>query len=362
MRLTAEQADLAAAVRSLLTDHAGSSGPREAGNFARGYDEKLWNLLAGQIGVAGLAIPESHGGLGATLAETTVAATELGRALATAPLLGSPVLTGTAIQTCGEPDACARLLPGIASGEQIAALAWTGPDGHWDPTAPACTASSATVAGTAAYVLDGDTADVLLVAAHTENGVGLFEIDPDAAGVTRRHTPSVDVTRRLATVHLEDVPARPLGTGDQSAALRAARDAACTVLAAECAGAAGHALEITVEYTKQRSQFGRPIGSFQALKHRMADAYVLTESARAIALEAAAHGGSDTAAAKVYCSEALHQVAAEMIQLHGGIAITWEHDAHRYLKRAHSALHLFGGPAQHLSELATGTETPEYAH
>jgi alkylation response protein AidB-like acyl-CoA dehydrogenase len=188
------------------------------------------------------------------------------------------------------------------------------------------------VDGQAHYVLDGDTAEILLVAA----GDGLYEVDP--ADAVREHVPSLDETRRFATVTFDHAPARRLGPLD----LGPLRDFACLVLAAEQTGAAARALELTVEYTQQRHQFGRPIGSFQALKHRMADLHVLVETARSAAY------ADLPAVAKVHCSEVLSEVAAEMIQLHGGIAITWEHPAHRYFKRAHSSALLFGAPHHHL--------------
>jgi alkylation response protein AidB-like acyl-CoA dehydrogenase len=211
-------------------------------------------------------------------------------------------------------------------------------------------------------VLDGDIADVLLAAAHTPEGVALFEVDPRHSGVTRRAETAMDLTRRLAVVRLDGVPGRPLGDragGAGCHALARARDLACIALSAEQVGAALRALELTVAYTKARVQFGRPIGSFQALQHRMADLHVLVESARSLsyaAASAAAEGAADlglrAAAAKAYCSEALARMAGQMIQLHGAIGITWEHDAHRYFKRAHGAGQLFGRPAEHVARIA----------
>ena len=227
-------------------------------------------------------------------------------------------------------------------------------------------------------MLDGDVADVLLAAARTPGGIVLFEVDPHGRGVTRAAVTAMDTTRRLAVVRLAGAAGQPLGTGRDtgaSAALARARDLACIALSAEQVGAAQRALELTVAYTKARVQFGRPIGGFQALQHRMADLLVLVESARALsyaAAEAAAEtAGADTAAAdggaagdapdlglraaaaKAYCSEVLLKTAGEMIQLHGAIGITWEHDAHRYLKRAHGAAQLFGPPAGHIARIAT---------
>jgi alkylation response protein AidB-like acyl-CoA dehydrogenase len=198
--------------------------------------------------------------------------------------------------------------------------------------------------------LDGDLAEVLLVVAETGAELGLFKVDVTQEAVRRRHSQAVDVTRRLADVRLIGASARRVGIGNFRPGLRRVRDAGCAVLAAEQAGAAARALEITVEYTKQRRQFGRAIGGFQALKHRMADMYMQVETARS-----AAYAASDSelmaAVAKTYCSEAFCAVAGEMIQLHGGIGITWEHVAHRYFKRAHSSAQLFGQPHEYLTRL-----------
>src|ERR1035438_2593519 len=287
------------------------------------------------------------------------------------PMIGSAVLAAQALLASGDNAACRRLLPPIADGTAIAALAWTGPDGHWDPGEVACHAAAGTAAtatpggwehsgwvlnGAAHHVLDGAAADVLLVAARMPDGVGLFDVDPRHSGVTRSAVTTMDGTRELAVVELKDVPGRRIG---ERAALAHVRDLACIALSAEQVGAAQRALELTVAYTQIRVQFGRAIGSFQALQHRMADLHVLVESARSLsyaAATAAAEGAPDlglrAAAAKVYCSEAALRVAGEMIQLHGAIGITWEHEAHRYLKRAHGAAQLLGQPSEHVARIA----------
>jgi alkylation response protein AidB-like acyl-CoA dehydrogenase len=326
--------------------------------------------LYGEIGVAGLAIPERYGGAGAGPVETCIVLEELGRGLVPSPLLGSAVLAGQALLASGGEEACQRLLPCIASGAAVAALAWAPQAGHWDPAEPAFAAHESgharALTGEAHHVLDGDTADVLLAAARTPDGIGLFEVDPAHPAVTRRAVTTMDTTRRLAAVALEGAPGRCLGPGAGIRALARARDLACIALAAEQAGAAQRALELTVAYTKTRVQFGRPIGSFQALQHRMADLHVLVESARSLCYAAAlaaagAEGdpGADSArlgmlaaAAKAHCSQALTRTAGQVIQLHGAIGITWEHDAHRYFKRAHGTGQLFGRPEEHVARIA----------
>lgn len=309
--LSEEQQELAATVRALLAKRADPRVER--------YDAALWSTLCEQIGVAALAVPEEHDGFGATLFETAVVLEELGRSLAPSPLLSSLIAT-EALLAGADEDAQQRLLPRIAAGEVVAFADGDGP------------------------VLDGDLATVLLVATDE----GLFEIpEPDGAWV-----PSMDQTIRLATVGADRASATRIGDGP------AARDRARLVGAVGCAalaaGLAARALEMTVAYSQERVQFGRPIGSFQALKHRMADMLVLAEMSRSAAWAAAyalATGADDaeelTHVAKSYCCEAASRIAGETVQLHGGIAITWEHDAHLVFKRAHALGQLFGAPHEH---------------
>jgi alkylation response protein AidB-like acyl-CoA dehydrogenase len=352
MNLTAEQRDLRDAVRDLIDKTQADSG-------------LAWRRLCDEVGVAGLAIPARYGGAGAGLAEVCVVMAELGRNLTPAPMLGSAVLAARAVLGCGDQAACERLLPAIADGSAVAALAWTTAAGRWDAGEAACTAGPAgqgldgtawELAGEAHYVLDGTAAGVLLVAARTpDDGTGLFEVDPRGEGVTRVGVAALDAARELAVVRLAGARGRRVG-GDAAGALALARDWACVALAAELAGAAERALELTVEYLLTRVQFGQVIGGFQALQHRAADLHVLVESARSLVRTVAAAEAAAlpprAAAAKVYCSETLSQVAGQMIQLHGAIGITWEHPAHRYFKRAHGGRYLLGRPDQHLAVIA----------
>jgi alkylation response protein AidB-like acyl-CoA dehydrogenase len=314
-----------------------------------GFDRALWAVLCEQIGVAALAVPEQYGGAGAGLAETHVVLDELGAALTPCPLLGSAVLGAQLLLELADEAACARLLPRIAAGE-IAALAWAGADGSWIPGA--IVADGNRLSGTAHYVLDGDLADILLVVAPDSDdigGIGVYEVD--VADAVRAHSPTMDLTRRLATVSVDGVTATRIGS-DAATALAAALERTVVALSAEQVGGATRILERTVAYSKDRVQFGRPIGSFQALKHRMADLHVLVEAARS-ASYGAVDGTVSAAAAKVYCSEVFERVAGECIQLHGGIAITWEHDAQLYFKRAHGSAQLFGSPDAYLRRLGT---------
>ncbi|MFF0814693.1 acyl-CoA dehydrogenase family protein [Rhodococcus sp. NPDC003318] len=355
---TDEQLELRKTVRALLAKHADPAAVRKATESEHGFDSALWYLLCQQVGVAALAIPEEFGGIGATVVETHLVLEELGRTLAPTPMLGSVVLAAQSILASGDGEAGERLLPGIAEGTSIAALCWTGADGSWDTTRVGVTATGDALTGSSHFVLDGSYADVLIVAADVDGAVALFEVDPAQPGVTRRRVPTMDPTRSLAVVEFDGATGRLLTT-DGTAALDRVREIACVALSAEQVGAAEQSLASTVEYSKSRVQFGRAIGSFQALKHRMADLYFLVETARsasyaavAALAEGSATAASDATVAKVYCSEALQAVTADAIQLHGGIAITWEHDAQLFFKRAHGSAQLFGQPRAHLRALA----------
>ncbi|MFG2876675.1 acyl-CoA dehydrogenase family protein [Streptomyces sp. NPDC048337] len=347
---TPEQEELGAAVRAVLARHPGHAA---------------WAPLTAQVGAAALAVPEEYGGLGCGAAEVGVVMAELGRALSPVPYLGSAVLTARALLESGDREACARHLPGLAEGTVVGALAWAETSaagrGSWAADDLAARAERAgsdwLLTGAKRYVLAGPVEPGLLLAfARTgeggNGGLGLFELTAPPAAFTVRST--MDRTRPLAELALDRTPARLL-CADGARILARVRDAACTALAAEQAGAAGRALEVTVRYAKDRVQFGRPIGSFQAVKHRLADMYTAVETARSLALAAAAGAGDRpelAAAAKAACSEAFAYVAGETIQLHGGIGITWEHGAHEFFKRAHGSAHLFGTPSAHRERLA----------
>ncbi|WP_134740177.1 acyl-CoA dehydrogenase family protein [Nocardioides sp. 503] len=354
--LSEEQEELAAAVRGLVERRAGSVDVRAAAASERGYDEELWGTLSSQIGVAALAVPEEYGGAGFGLFETHVVLEQLGASLTPSPLLGSGVVAAQAILAAAGPADCERLLPGIAEGTTIAALAWADARGRWRTDASDVRATEAdgwTLTGTASLVLDGPGADVLLVVADTGASLGLFEVDPAAAGVTRTATPAVDLTLQLAEVSLESAPATALST-NAAGALERVRAVATVAVTALQVGGAQAAMDRTVAYLKEREQFGRPLGSFQALKHRAADMLVAVETARSMSWSAAWAAAQDSpdlslqaSLAKAWCTDAFNAVAAETVQLHGGIAITWEHDAQLYFKRAHATAQLFGAAHEH---------------
>ncbi len=348
LRLTEEQTELASIVRSLLDKRSDSSAVRAAIETEAGYDESLWEALCEQVGVAALPVPEQYDGAGAGFGETAVVLEELGHALAPSPLLASTVAVQALLDS---PDA--ELLGRIAAGE-VATLAWAGATGLGADEPVRADGTSLT--GTVDLVLDGVGATVLLVAATTPDGPALFAVEADATGLTRTAVPTLDLTLRLARVSLDGTPGVRVGGSDALARAHVAGSAAVGALAT---GVAQRGLDMTVDYTRQREQFGRVIGSFQALKHRLADLHVLVETSRSATLaaatafdEAAVSGDWETArrlasVAKAWCSDAVAQVASETVQLHGGIAITWEHDAHLVFKQAQALGELFGPARDH---------------
>lgn len=369
--LTDEQNELVKTLHAVLSRHATSAAVRSAAGSEQGFDPGLWRVLTEEVGVASLAIPEEYGGAGVSWFETGLALEALGYYLAPSPLLASAVLAASAILESGNEEAKQRLLPGIAEGSRIAALAWADSRGTWSTSGSGITASATgaagnpggdaaaeqwTLTGTATLVLDGGSADTLIAVAATPGGVGLFEV-LDTGSVQQVNTPAVDTTLNFTTMTFSGVPARAL-LPDAAAVLEKIRDIAVVAVSCLQVGTAQRGLDMSVEYSKQRVQFGRPIGSFQALKHRMADMLLQVETARTTAWAAAWSAGTDAAdlperaaATAAWCSDALNYVASETVQLHGGIAITWEHDAQLVFKRAHATGQLFGQAREHRRRL-----------
>ncbi|KUH99546.1 acyl-CoA dehydrogenase [Mycolicibacterium acapulense] len=297
-------------VAALVDKHASPAAVREAMESERGYDESLWTLLCEQVGAAALVVPEELGGAGGELADAAVVLEELGKALVPTPLLGT-ILAELALLAGDEPDT--EALEGMAEGTSVGTVVF-------DPD----------------YVINGDIADVV-IGADGDRMARWTEF-------TANRLDAMDLTRRLARVEVQQ--STDIGSDPGLA------DTAALLLAAEQIGAASRCLDLTVQYTKDRVQFGRPIGSFQALKHRMADMYVAVQAARAVVDEAiAAPSPTSAALARFSASEAFTNVAAEAVQMHGGIAITWEHDIQLYFKRAHGSAQLLGPPRDHLRRL-----------
>ncbi|MGW6520126.1 acyl-CoA dehydrogenase family protein [Streptomyces sp. NPDC054962] len=378
---TAEQDGIRRTLRELLHKRCGPEELRAALETPLGHDPALWAALAERLGLPGLALPEAYGGVGCPVTDLALAAEETGRALAPSPLLATSVLSAPLILGLGTDAQRADLLPRISAGTLTAALAvpapalatalaLTGPqDGDWAGGGRAGGIQARRVQGVwrlygeAAQVLDGHSAGALVVAAHTGGFVRsrtlLFVVPGDAVGLVRTRQTALDATRPQARVQLRDVRAELLGSEEEASgvpeALARAGDFAAAFLACEAVGAADRALERTVEYLGRREQFGRVIGSFQAVQHRLADVYVQIQAARSAAYYAAwaagGPGGPDGLAgpdgragglALAQALEALRRAAAEGIQLHGGIGFTWEHEAHLFFKRAAGDELLFG--------------------
>jgi len=364
-----EQRELRESVRRFLAERAPITKVRELMETADGTDPDVWRQASAQLGLPGIAVPEEYGGAGFSFAEQAIVLEELGAALFTGPYLASAVLAVTALLAVDDEEARKDLLPGIAAGETIATLAFTEDEGSWDPAAIRLAAAKNTAAkrthdgwrldGHKSFVLDGHTADLILAVAATgtDGKLSLFAITNTADGLTRRALPTLDQTRKLARLAFSHTPARLIGEpGAARAVLDRTLDVAAVALAAEQLGGAQRALDMAVSYARVRQQFGRPVGSFQAIKHRCADLLLEVESLRsAVGYAAAAVAAGSTEVPvlapllKAYASEVYSHVAGENIQIHGGTGFTWEHDAHLYLKRA-KASELFLGDASYHRE------------
>jgi alkylation response protein AidB-like acyl-CoA dehydrogenase len=373
---TQNEEDLRRAVRDLFTERCQSTDVLARIESNESYDLPLWRTLAADLGCAGLLVPESLGGAGASYREAATVAEETGRAAAPVPFLGSAVVATTALLEAIGPEPASeddrKLLTSVAEGAITVALTVpfeTAPGGELPVSVrvgpPVADEAGARLTGSMPRLADVLPADVLLVPA---DGVpaGLYVLDARAAGVTRSPVVSLDGTRRLCDLTLDAVPARRLAAGDAAkAAVSAALSAGAAVLAAEQLGLAQQCLDLTVAYAKERRQFARQIGSFQAIKHRLADLYVALTQARAVSRYAAsclAEGSQDVevavAMAKAFCGETAVKAAEECVQLHGGIGFTWEHPAHLYLKRAKSGSIAFGTPDRHRAALAGLVDLP----
>ena len=359
-----EQEELRASVRRFLTEKSPETEVRRLMDTTEGYDPAVWSQMADQLGLQSLTIPEEFGGSGFTYVELIVVLEEMGAALLCAPFFSTVALAANALMTSGDDEAKKDLLPGIASGETIATLAITEDNGRWDFSGIECAATQSgdgwVINGHKMFVIDGHVANLVVVAARSAAGVSLFAVQGDAAGLTRTPLPTMDQTRKQARLEFAATPAKLIGTdGGAEPGLSKTLDLAAVALAAEQVGGAQRVLDSSVEYAKTRIQFGRPIGSFQAIKHKCADMLLEVESAKSAAYYAGWAAAEDSdelpvvaSLAKSYCSEAYFHAAAENIQIHGGIGFTWEHPAHLYFKRAKSSELLLGDPSYHRELLA----------
>ena len=359
-----EQEELRRSVRRFLEDKSPETEVRRLMETTDGYDPAVWKQMAEQLGLQGLAIPEEYGGSGYSYVELIVVLEEMGRSLLCAPYFSTVALAANLLLSSGDDAAKADYLPGLASGEKIGAVALAEASGRWDEAGVTLAATESggswTLTGEKLYVLDGHTADLILVAARTAVGVSVFAVEAGAPGFVAEALSTMDQTRKQARLTFDATPARLVGTDGQGwGAISKMLDLAAVALAAEQVGGAQFVLDMAVDYAKNRVQFGRPIGSFQAIKHKCADMLLEVESAKSAAYYAGWAAAEDNdelpvvaSLAKSYCSEAYFHATAENIQIHGGIGFTWEHPAHLYFKRAKSSELLFGDPTYHRELLA----------
>jgi alkylation response protein AidB-like acyl-CoA dehydrogenase len=362
-----EQEELRSIAQSFLAGHSASEEIRQAMESELGYDPQLWKQIGGELGWTSVIIPEEYGGLGLSYVELIALLEVTGSALLCAPFFSSVCLGGNALLVGGTEEQKQEHLPGIAEGETRATLATTEASGRWDAAGIAATArkdgGDYLLDGMKTFVLDGHCADLLVVAARREGtsgeeGISLFVVPADSPGVERRALPTMDQGRRQAEIALSGVrvPAGAL-MGDEGqgwAPLEKTLALAAVALSAEQVGGAQKCLDMAVEYAKERVQFGRPIGSFQAIKHKCANMMVEVESARSASYYAgcvAAEDGDElpvvASLAKAYCSDAYFRCAADSLQIHGGVGFTWEYEVHFYLKRAKSTETLLGDATYH---------------
>ncbi len=368
---TEEQILIRDAVREFVAEHGASARVRAAIEAERGYDDRTWAALV-EMGWTAAPFAERYGGAGLGNVELAIVQQELGRRLVPSPFFASVCLAGRAIDNAGTEEQRKALLPALASGEQIGALVLTGVHGRAGLDAIGvelrCDGSKYRLSGTASFVVAGHVADVLVVAARAPGsrgleGVSLVALPANSTGVQVERLVMMDSTRTCARITFdraalirEQVLGEPEAAGT---AFERTLHLAQIALGAEQTGGAEGALDMTVTYVKERVQFGRAIGSFQAIKHRLADMMVLVEAAKSAVYYAAAAADEHdaelpqaAALVKAYCSDAFSNCAGNAIQLHGGIGFTWEHDAHLYFKRARASATLLGEPGYHREQIA----------
>jgi alkylation response protein AidB-like acyl-CoA dehydrogenase len=354
----AEHQLLRQSIRDFAANSSQETEVRRLMATPHGFDRAVWSIMASQLGLQGMAIPERYGGAGFGWAELAVVFEEFGRALLCAPYFATVALAVPALLGSDDEEAKQRHLPAIASGELVATVALQA-NGRDEVTARGTSGGGYELHGRRSHVIDGGTAGLLLVPALGPEGPGIFAVEGGPAGLEREALPTLDETRKQAEIVFDGCPARSLEpAGDGAAMLAQVERLAAVALACEQVGGAQRCLDDAVDYARDRMQFGRPIGSFQAVRHRCADMLLDVESARSVAARAAELApdgpqfGAAAHMAKAYCSEAFVRVAAANIQVHGGIGITWDHSAHLYLKRAKSSQLLFGSPQQHRAAVA----------
>ena len=361
---TDEQEQFRSAIRRFLNDRSPTTEVRRLMGTAEGYDPAVWRQLSEDLALPGIHIPEQYGGAGFGMVELCIVTEELGRALLCAPYFSTAVLAANAILNAGTEEQKSALLPDIAKGARLATVAITEPDGNWDPMGIEVVATAEAdgyrLEGVKSYVVDGYVADLLIVAARApktfgREGLALFTLGANAGGVERRLLDSMDPTRKIARIDFHSAPADLLGSLDDGAKpILRTLDQAAIALANEMVGGAQALLDSAVNYAKLRVQFGRTIGSFQAIKHKLADMLLEVELAKSAAYYAAQAAAVDdpewpalASLAKAAASETYLHTAVECIQIHGGIGFTWDNDTHLWFKRAKSSEVFLGQPGYH---------------
>jgi alkylation response protein AidB-like acyl-CoA dehydrogenase len=368
-----EHEELRRTVRAFLASESDEARVRELMAGETGFDPATWRRMAEELGLTSLIVPEAYDGAGFGMVELAIVMEEMGQVLLCSPFLSSSVLATSALALAADEAVQAELLPRLACGEIRATLAFCEEQAPWELAAGEMRAAEAgegfSLSGEKTFVLDGLTADLVLVVARAGNEMTLFRVAGDAPGLTREALPPLDPTRKLARLRFQDTPATRIASGDALLGLERALTRTVAALAAEQVGGAQRCLDMAVEYAKTRIQFGRPIGSYQAIKHQCADLLVDVELAKSAAYNAAfaadaADAGEDgqedgeenaqiaSAMAKSFCSEAYWRIAKRNLQIHGGMGFTWEHAAHLYLKRAKASALLLGAPGFHRARLA----------
>ncbi len=359
--LAQEREALRSSLRTMLEREMPESRVRELMETDEGHDPRVWAQLASQLGLIGLAIPEEYQGVGMGPLELAVVFEELGRSLFPGPFLSTVGIAVPLLLACGDDELNKEWLPRIAAGEAIVTVAMTEENSSWDLDLSVRAESSGdrwALSGSKWYVLDGLIADLILVVAGTAEGVRVFAVPGDAEGLTRESMATMDRSRKMARLTFDGVATTAVSGSDEQA-VRHALDLAAVALSAENVGAAQRCLDLSADYARERIQFGRPIGSFQAVKHKLANMLIEVEQARSASYFASREAASNSAdlplaasLAKAYTSDAFFHAAADTIQVHGGIGFTWEHPAQLYFKRAKTNQQLLGSPAWHRSRVA----------
>lgn len=361
---TDEQEQFRQVVGKFLNDKISSAKVREDMSSAEGFDRQIWHAMSEELGLIGVHIPETHGGAGFGYAELCIALEEMGRNLLCSPYFGTTVMAATTILLAGSEEQQQQLLPPLANGQQTATVAITEPDGGWgiEGIASAATKKNGAyvINGVKKFVVDGQTANTVIVAAReslskTQDTISLFYLHANAEGLTRRPLNTIDATRRLSQLEFSDVSAERLGsTENQNQIVKKILDIASIALANEMVGGAERLLSDAVEYAKIRMQFGRPIGSFQAIKHHCADMLLAVELAKSAAYYAGAAADENdpelpmlASLAKALAADTYMKTAAQCLQIHGGIGFTWDHDLHLWFKRAKSSEVFLGDASYH---------------